>query len=72
LRPDCAAERQRPWQARRRLLSGAFRSKLPFRAVPVRPGCTRVAWHRTSAAPGLLRTDRTDYVTVRMGMPRVL
>ena len=31
-----------------------------------------MAWHRTSVAPGLLRTDRTDYVTVRKGMPQVL
>ncbi len=54
------------------MLSRAFRSKLPFRAFPVRPVRPGVAPHRTCAAPGLLRTDRTHYVTVRMGLPQVL
>src|SRR5439155_9030557 len=71
-RPHWAAERRRPWQARHRMLSRAFRSKLPFRAFPVRPSCPGAAWPRSCAAPGLLRTDRTDYVTVRMGSPQVL
>src|SRR5579863_6935300 len=67
-----AAEGRRPWQSRRRMPSRAFRSLMPFRASPVCPPRTAMAWRPNFAAPGPLRTDRTGYVTVRMGLPQVL
>jgi len=44
------------------MLSRAFRSLLPFRASPVGARCAAGACGPGAAAPGPLRTDRTDYV----------